>query len=292
MRYWVIKGNPYSNDWDRMLVPGNEEPWHTGRIPKDWENGDRLFCWESAPALRVVGLAELTDRNAGVDQDGDRLFRVRYITRKFSWMPTIADLRAIPILNEASFLKTGPATTLFPLTSEQASLLFALLASGNVDLGSQWQDIAATPWAGLVPDLDWDAAVREGGIKLISHFARERNRTIVDAKKRAVLASVGNLACEICQFDFGAFYPDIGDGYCEVHHLVALSESPGAVETRLSDLAVVCSNCHRMLHRKIPFMKVEKLRTLLQTGRHEVRSSSAHDDRAVKANACNPRKTR
>ena len=33
----------------------------------------------------------------------------------------------------------------------------------------------------------------------------------------------------------------------ECHHLLPLSQS-GVTTTRLSDLALVCSNCHRVLH--------------------------------------------
>ncbi|EOW9267990.1 HNH endonuclease [Vibrio cholerae] len=37
----------------------------------------------------------------------------------------------------------------------------------------------------------------------------------------------------------------------EAHHIIPLSElcSVDGSKTRLEDLAIVCSNCHRMLHR-------------------------------------------
>lgn len=62
----------------------------------------------------------------------------------------------------------------------------------------------------------------------------------------------GRLLCEVpnCGFDFALVYGAVGEGYAEVHHKVLLSEAP--IEGRkvvLEDLAVVCSNCHAMIHR-------------------------------------------
>jgi 5-methylcytosine-specific restriction protein A len=85
-------------------------------------------------------------------------------------------------------------------------------------------------------------------------------RTVVLAKRRQVLATIGRLACEACGFDFRGFYGDLGAEFCEVHHRVPLSEAEAEVETRLEDLAVVCSNCHRMLRRAEPFLTLEQLR--------------------------------
>jgi 5-methylcytosine-specific restriction protein A len=54
----------------------------------------------------------------------------------------------------------------------------------------------------------------------------------------------------VCGFDFAGVYGPRGSNFCEVHHLKPLSDVHSEVETRLQDLAIVCSNCHRMLHRE------------------------------------------
>ena len=51
-------------------------------------------------------------------------------------------------------------------------------------------------------------------------------------------------------FDFNKTYGDHGFGYIEAHHKVPLYEINAKVETKLSDLAFLCSNCHRMIHRE------------------------------------------
>jgi hypothetical protein len=263
LRYWVLKGNPQANDWDAMLVPGTAGKWHTGRAPKDWASGDRLFCWESTPALRVIGLATLVQTNCGLDEEGDLLFQVEYQTSRIASMPQIAELRRIPILNAASFLKAGPATTVFPLSSDQAEILFRLLVARNPELSQVWNDLHVSPIPTLYPDTDISDGGVEGARKWVSHFARERNRTIVETKKRDVLKRTGTLACEVCTFDFAQFYGVVGERFCEVHHRIPLAEADKPVETKLEDLAVVCSNCHRMLHRASPFVSVEQLRDQL-----------------------------
>ncbi|MDN5896921.1 MAG: HNH endonuclease, partial [Nocardioides sp.] len=66
------------------------------------------------------------------------------------------------------------------------------------------------------------------------------------------------ISCEVCAFDFGATYGALGEGYVEVHHRLPLHAS-GPVKTRLEDLALLCSNCHRMIHRARPWLTPEGL---------------------------------
>lgn len=91
---------------------------------------------------------------------------------------------------------------------------------------------------------------KEGGILYKLHKLRERNKKIVSKKKKESLKKLGKLECEICGFDFHASYGDLGFGFIECHHRVPLSALASISETKLEDLALLCANCHRMLHRK------------------------------------------
>ena len=97
------------------------------------------------------------------------------------------------------------------------------------------------------------------------HLRLERDRGLVEAKKRAVFDANGNLACEVCRFDFQKCYGSLGEGFCEVHHRKILSKTVGERVTNLDELAVVCSNCHRMLHRSGRLISIEKLRLILSS---------------------------
>lgn len=111
-----------------------------------------------------------------------------------------------------------------------------------------------------LPDLDRYLACKEGNPRLVSHLKMERNPRLVKEKKKQVLKETGKLRCEVCNFDFKETYGVIGEGFCEVHHLKQLSKANGEIKTELKDLAVVCSNCHRIIHKQNPVMKIEQLR--------------------------------
>jgi 5-methylcytosine-specific restriction enzyme A len=93
----------------------------------------------------------------------------------------------------------------------------------------------------------------------VTHFRRERRGSA--RKKRAVLSEKGRLACEVCAFDFEATYGPLGEALAECHHKRPLTE--GVRQTSLSDLAIVCANCHRMIHRSSPPLAIEELQALI-----------------------------
>jgi len=101
----------------------------------------------------------------------------------------------------------------------------------------------------LVEDIDEGAIAKEGKRIQKLHFVKERNQVIVKAKKKFVLKQLGRLDCEICGFNFSATYGSIGDDFIECHHIVPLHKLEFESITKLSDLALVCSNCHRMIHK-------------------------------------------
>ncbi|GAA2136473.1 HNH endonuclease [Streptomyces synnematoformans] len=109
-------------------------------------------------------------------------------------------------------------------------------------------------------------SVPEGRLLLRQHRARERNKTLRKKKIAAVLRQGGTLSCEACGFDFEEVYGDRGAGYIECHHVVPLHEA-GEARTKLSDLALICANCHRMIHRRAPWPTPAELRATIEAGR-------------------------
>jgi 5-methylcytosine-specific restriction protein A len=114
---------------------------------------------------------------------------------------------------------------------------------------------------------DPDESAPEGRVLLRSHKLRERNRTLVKKRNERALAEHGNLTCEACGFDYQAKYGTLGDGFIECHHTVPVSELTPGHETKVSDLALLRANCHRMVHRGKTTLTVAQLRDLF-TPRH------------------------
>jgi 5-methylcytosine-specific restriction endonuclease McrA len=130
------------------------------------------------------------------------------------------------------------------------------VTTGLLALRSECENVEST-----LLDIDLVAA-KEGATRLVSHLRRERNRAIVKEKKAQVLKAEGCLRCECCEFDFSAAYGELGAGFCEVHHKKALSAHNETITT-LDDLAVLCSNCHRMIHLTEPMFSVEAFSRLV-----------------------------
>ncbi len=107
-------------------------------------------------------------------------------------------------------------------------------------------------------DLDIHVA-NEGQQRLVTHLRRERNRSIVDKKKKQAASH----DCEICGFSFGSVYGNLANDYCEVHHLIPLSEVEHTTQTRMKDLAIVCANCHRVVHLKNPPYTIAQVKDML-----------------------------
>lgn len=86
------------------------------------------------------------------------------------------------------------------------------------------------------------------------YILHRRREASVRAKKiqAALIDQRGKLRCEVprCGFDFREKYGELGKEFAHVHHLKPLSDAPAAGQKVLfKDLAIVCANCHAMIHR-------------------------------------------
>ncbi|QNJ90964.1 HNH endonuclease [Mycolicibacterium fluoranthenivorans] len=142
----------------------------------------------------------------------------------------------------AEFLDDGPRM------SAVADLIRAGVRSGDL-----LDDLETFP---DVDDVESEAV--EGRLLERRHFARERDRRLRQKKIADHLATNSDLACFTCGFDFKAAYGEHGEGYIECHHVVPLHAS-GETRTKLKDLVLLCANCHRMIHRKSPWLTPDQL---------------------------------
>lgn len=100
-----------------------------------------------------------------------------------------------------------------------------------------------------------DYFVKEGErIKKTIIFIK-RNRAIIQIKKQE---SDGK--CELCKFDFSKFYKLTTKDCLEVHHKNPISEYKGLRITKLSDLIIICPNCHSLIHSKNPAISYEDMK--------------------------------
>ena len=108
------------------------------------------------------------------------------------------------------------------------------------------------------------AEAEEGRILTRIHRSRERSRKLVENKKASVLKANGHLKCEVCSFDFEMTYGESGKGFIEAHHVKPVHTLAAGEKTKLEDLVLLCSNCHRIVHTQRPWLTVEELGQLIK----------------------------
>jgi 5-methylcytosine-specific restriction enzyme A len=130
------------------------------------------------------------------------------------------------------------------------------------------ESIRASAAKGEPPDFPRDVGYEneseiEGRYLLRWHAYRERNPKLRTKKINSVLARGQALSCECCDFDFSQTYGERGRGYIECHHVEPLHVSGESPRT-IRDLALLCSNCHRMIHAKPPWPTPAQLRDMIR----------------------------
>jgi len=86
----------------------------------------------------------------------------------------------------------------------------------------------------------------EDATRFRMHKRIERNAGLAKAVKKH-----HGYTCQVCDTNFEARYGEIGKEYIEAHHLKPLATLKGkkVAMDPTKDFAVLCANCHRMIHR-------------------------------------------
>jgi 5-methylcytosine-specific restriction enzyme A len=116
-----------------------------------------------------------------------------------------------------------------------------------------------------VDEADTDEEFPEGAVLYRLHRSRERNAHVRERAKAQAIKSGKGLRCAVCDFCFEEQYGNAGTGYIECHHLVPVSELVPGQPTKLKDVTLLCSNCHRVIHRRRPWLTLDQLGALLST---------------------------
>lgn len=168
-------------------------------------------------------------------------------------------------------IETALNSTFMPDDTLRSALMLWAAPFGVIKESPEWEFIKLDFKPGsthvkFVGQAVSDEEFPEAREKMRLHRQKERNPKAVRRKKETVLAEKGKLRCEVCDFDFAVTYGVLGGGFAECHHRTPLAKLSEGHRTRLSDLAIVCSNCHRMLHRR-HVLTVEELRKIVLANR-------------------------
>jgi 5-methylcytosine-specific restriction protein A len=114
------------------------------------------------------------------------------------------------------------------------------------------------------PDMNEELEFPEGREVERKHKQRERNTRLVELAKEKFKKQNGSLYCQICHFDFYQKYGEIGKDFIEAHHTLPIRDMVKNQITKIEDIAMVCPNCHRILHRKRPWLTMSDLNNIIK----------------------------
>lgn len=186
-------------------------------------------------------------------RDGTGSFRVR--TRAFDAQLLPVEERTIRMPKGPGWMGQVPWWTPPTQPNPEVSQFLAQVTS----LIEGWADEAEDP--GIV--------VEKRLYRL--HLRQDRNPTAAQLAKRH-----HGFCCQACDFDFSRTYGSLGEGFIEAHHLrplATLEKGSLGVYNVAKDFAVLCANCHRMIHRMEDPSDLRGFRALLarQHSSHGVR---------------------
>lgn len=106
-----------------------------------------------------------------------------------------------------------------------------------------------------VEQFEEDLFISEGMQKFVKSKAYERSNKL---RKYAIehFQDKGIVGCNACNFIFEKFYgKELGEGFIEIHHIKPVYQYEGddvnkTITEALKNLVPLCSNCHKMIHRK------------------------------------------
>ena len=274
MNTYLVTWNPQNSTWSNLSDHASQtqkgirvhEPWSCGntkRIAKD----DRLFLlkqgYELPRGIMASGITttDVFEEAHWDEQKAERGKSALYVDAEWE---IILNPENEPLLPVSAFQydelptvhwKTQKSGILIPA---QVAGVMELLWRRHVEAvresGSQYSAISDDPEEEDFP---------EGRVLYRVHRTHERNPELVNRAKTLALKQGGTLAGVVCDFDFFKTYGSVGKHFIECHHTIPVSELSEGMTTKIADVVLVCSNCHRMLHRKRPWLKVEDLKALV-----------------------------
>lgn len=276
MPIWIFKGEPTKeNDYNT----GGSVVWYDLHDEKRGgaQKGDRVFFWNVEKLRFSLWLAEIQEVKRL--RQGRYKFDLAFLARAFPVTISVAELAKEDLFDVHQedipcYMVPGPIQARYSMPETDTKPLAELVLRKNPEdeavrgILTRWFPGLQKPKPLAPEELEPEAsAFPEGKKAYVTHVRYERKTELVEqTKQKHRNANRGRLPCSVCGFDFEKKYGSLGKDFAEVHHTVPLSayEKLQKQTTSVGELVVVCSNCHRMLHRRRPWLTVEALGELIE----------------------------
>lgn len=199
---------------------------------------------------------ELADADAEDWQEADYYAIANRYTlepmREVDITPFVMDLRFRGASERLNGVDAQQLRSIRELVPETAKLIEQIWYDAKLDDEPTVQDV--------IEIREDEQAYSEGRIVMRTVKQRQRSRSLVKDAKQQFLEKNGRLFCEVCGFDYGDVY---GIDYIEAHHKRTIADYDEDDETVIEDLAMLCANCHRMIHSQVPPLTIDELKKLI-----------------------------
>jgi 5-methylcytosine-specific restriction protein A len=125
---------------------------------------------------------------------------------------------------------------------------------------------------GGTDNLETAVALDDLGVEVLTTLEEKRRYTRQrrierDPKISREVKKVLGTSCQGCGMTFRGRYGKIAEGYIEAHHRSPLSDLPEdqpVPRNPRTDFYVLCANCHRVVHQRVPPLELDELKGLLR----------------------------
>lgn len=218
------------------------------------KNGGSIRTSELLKELRVImrpegeDLAILSGRNDDKFSQKVRNLRAHSTFERYELAKYSGDSRngEVTITNSGKkFLEKNQEIVEYLLNSDFSYL----------DTMNSLQEVASNQQRGKIEAFDENMIAREGAKTAVENSAYTRCTALRDYAVKHY-ATEGKIRCHCCNFSFNEFYgSELGHDFIEIHHIKPIFKYEDAnmeatFAEAVKNLIPVCSNCHRMIHRK------------------------------------------
>ena len=205
---------------------------------------------------------QLGDRLDAIARDWSEIDRIRDHDRKLAEAIDAHSLQTRKGTNSGEIRKS--ADRMIKLKSKLFGLTNAGSATSLIDATAQ-------------PEVEAEEIVgKEGRLLVRLHIYRERNRNFVRrVRKHYRSLGRGRLVCHACSCVPIEIYGPSGESCMEAHHKVPIEELQPDSVTVVSDMAMLCASCHRVVHSEKPCLTVERVNELVVS--HRPQPAHKHD---------------
>lgn len=257
MNYWLLQANPDQFDVTNYVERFDDIYWSLKK--EAWQRkaavGDEVFIWRAQGSSKAPSGVVAHGYVSEPATEKDKVRHAEKLAESL-WQTGYSELSSIKLGIRLTSRRTTPESGMVlkkhflsdPVLSRAQIIT---VRSGAVFLLPQPQAQRIRElWFGEGATEEFESTSGlEGAVTERVHRIRERDRSLVSTAKRLFVEKHGRLFCSICQFSFPKTYGELGEDFIEAHHTKPVGERNGATETKVEDLVMVCSNCHRMIHR-------------------------------------------